>query len=132
MKEENINTKNITFDKDYVKHIVYSDSEGTRFPERCAYFMKLQMDDREKVIKSVGLCTKCAAHKHKGQCWRVWDNRNARHIQCDRDKNNKDKFRCTRAWYICKEHQDDNKEKAQRYLSRWGRNLPTNVVHETL
>ena len=76
MVEENIKPNQVKMEEGKQEHIIYENSEEVLYPERCAYFMKLGMDDRIKVLKRLNLCTQCAASDHRPKpCWTQWNAR---------------------------------------------------------
>ena len=131
MQDEKLQTNNLKFDKVKTKHIIPPKTQEVLYPERCAYFMKIGMQDRVRVLKRLNWCTTCAGFKHPGySCWDQWEYRGAQRFRCAAIINQEKKHFCPKAWYICTDHLDENNEKANAYFSMCEWTPSRNAQHE--
>ena len=131
MLEEKIKTNHLKFDKVQTRDIIPPKQHEVLCPERCAYFMKIGMEDRVRVLKRLKLCTTCAGFKHPdNSCWEQWKIRGAQHFRCAAIVNQDKKHVCSKAWYVCTNHLDENDEKANAYFSKHEWTPSRNAQHE--
>ena len=119
MEDAKIKTDDFNFDNVKTKHYLPQNTQWVTFPDRCAYFMKLSIDDRVTVLKKLGWCYTCASPNHLGKsCRKQWDERPVAHPRCAFIY--PDTKQCTRAWVICKSHKTENEGKSKTHSDRYG------------
>ena len=113
-------------DRNQKQHLLIKENNNqVKFPDNCAFYMKLATSDKQATLKAMGMCPTCATdHRSKQNnstvrtpCNATWENRKY-FARCKGKVHlariNKE-VQCHSHWTTCQKHYDENETHRQKF-----------------